>query len=66
MLIKSNTASLFAYYNVLLIVIGRSWEEKIKKVREKMTEKKADAVVVSALDEIACKKITKLGPVVQN
>lgn len=32
---------------------GRSWEEKIKKVREKMTEKKADAVVVSALDEIA-------------
>ena len=53
-------------YNVLLMVLGRSWEEKIKKVREKMTEKKADAVVVSALDEIACKKTTILGPVYHN
>lgn len=35
--------------------IGRSWEEKIKKVREKMTEKNAEGLVVTALDEIACK-----------
>ena len=36
-------------------VTGRSWEEKIKAVREKMAEKKADALIISALDEIACK-----------
>lgn len=32
---------------------GKSWHDKVKEVREKMTKKKADALVVTALDEIA-------------
>ena len=36
-------------------IVGKSWHDKVKDVREKMTKKKADALVVTALDEIACK-----------
>ncbi|KAF6027275.1 XPNPEP2 [Bugula neritina] len=32
---------------------GRSWEDKIKDLREKMMDDNVDAVVVSALDEVA-------------
>lgn len=32
---------------------GKSWEEKITLVREKLKEKRADALVVTALDEVA-------------
>ena len=34
---------------------GETWEQKVKKVREKLQEKNAHGVVVSALDELACK-----------
>ena len=33
---------------------GRGWEDKVAGVREKMKEKKAKGLVVTALDEIAC------------
>ena len=36
-------------------ILGKSWHDKVKEVREKLTKKKADALVVTALDEIACK-----------
>ena len=36
-------------------IVGKSWHDKVKEVREKMTKKKADALVITALDEIACK-----------
>lgn len=35
------------------IYTGKTWMEKIETVREKMNEKKADALIVTALDEIA-------------
>lgn len=35
---------------------GKSWHEKIKEVRGTLTKKKADALVVTALDEVACKE----------
>lgn len=34
---------------------GKTWLEKVKHVRGTMKKKKADALVVTALDEIACK-----------
>ena len=33
---------------------GQSWEEKVALVREKMREEGVVALVVTALDEIAC------------
>lgn len=36
---------------------GKDWHEKIKDVRGTLTKKKADALVVTALDEVACKEI---------
>jgi len=36
---------------------GKSWHDKVKEVRETMTKKKADALVVTALDEVACKSL---------
>lgn len=38
---------------VLYVYIGKEWPEKIDEVREKMSEKKAVGLVVTALDEIA-------------
>lgn len=32
---------------------GKSWQDKVKEVREKLVKKKADVLVVTALDEIA-------------
>lgn len=34
---------------------GKSWHEKVKDVRGMLTKRKADAFVVTALDEVACK-----------
>jgi len=36
---------------------GRSVAEKLEDVKEKMREEKADLLLVSELDEIACKEI---------
>ena len=36
--------------------LGQSWQEKVASVREKMKEEAAMAVVVTALDEIACEQ----------
>ena len=33
---------------------GITWQEKVKHVRGTMKKRKADALVVTALDEIAC------------
>ena len=39
-----------------LFTIGKSWHEKVKEVRGALSKKKADALVVTALDEVACKE----------
>ena len=39
---------------------GISWEDKVINVREKMKAKKADALILTALDEIACKYVNPL------
>ena len=36
--------------------LGKSWHEKVKDVRGTLTKKKADALVITALDEVACKE----------
>ena len=36
--------------------LGQSWQEKVASVREKMKEEAAMALVVTALDEIACEQ----------
>ena len=36
--------------------VGKSWHEKVKEVRGTLTKKKADALVITALDEVACKE----------
>ena len=33
---------------------GKTWQEKVKHVQGIMKKRKADALVVTALDEIAC------------
>lgn len=42
-----------------MFTIGKSWHEKVKEVRGTLTKKKADALVVTALDEVACKESNK-------
>ena len=39
---------------MLIIFPGKNWEEKVEEIRSKMAVKNAHAVVVSALDEVAC------------
>ena len=41
---------------LLFLYIGQSWQEKVASVREKMKEEGAVALVVTALDEIACEQ----------
>lgn len=36
-------------------VLGKKCGEKVEEVRQKMTEKNATILLVTALDEIACK-----------
>ena len=33
---------------------GKSWQDKVRELRETLRKKKAYALVVTALDEIAC------------
>ena len=35
--------------------LGIGWQDKVQKIREKMQSKKCGALVISALDEIACR-----------
>ena len=44
-------------FKIFVFTIGKSWHEKVKEVRGTLTKKKADALVVTALDEVACKEI---------
>jgi len=37
----------------LVLCTGKEWQKKVSEVREKMSEKKAVGLVVTALDEIA-------------
>lgn len=36
-----------------MLCTGKGWPEKISEVRKKISEKKASALVVTALDEVA-------------
>lgn len=38
-----------------LVITGKSWQEKVIDVRLVMKEKAATALIVTALDEVACK-----------
>ena len=33
---------------------GQSWQDKLQRVREKLSEEGAEALVITALDEVAC------------
>ena len=45
----------FSHYLTLLFPnTGQSWQEKVASIREKMKEEGVMALVVTALDEIAC------------
>ena len=46
-------AAIFYLIRHFVLYTGKSWPEKVSKVREKMSEKKAVGLVVTALDEIA-------------
>ena len=37
-----------------ICVSGRSWREKVEDIRSEMKKKDASALVVTALDEVAC------------
>jgi len=39
----------------LIFNVGLSWEEKFRDVRERMTEKEVEGLVVTNLEQIACK-----------
>ena len=39
---------------IFLFTSGRSWEQKVEDVREKLIEKGAYGFVVASLDEVAC------------
>ena len=41
-----------------VLALGETWQEKIARLRNHMNEKEADAVVVTALDDSACKLLT--------
>lgn len=38
----------------MICVLGKKWNDKVQKVRVAMEKEKAIAVVVTALDEVAC------------
>jgi len=46
-------AAIFYLIRHFVLYTGKSWPEKVSKVREKMSKKKAVGLVVTALDEIA-------------
>ena len=47
-------------YNSIADSAGRCWQEKIEDVRKIMKEKDASALVVTALDEVACEHFASL------
>ena len=51
----SNCIPLVIYISHILV--GKSWQEKVQEVRAALAKKKADILVVTALDEIACENI---------
>ncbi len=44
--------------NFFINVEGESWQSKVKRLRAKMRETKTTVIVLSALDDIACKQET--------
>lgn len=42
--------------NKLLSYLGKKCGEKVEEVRQKMNEKNATILLITALDEIACKR----------
>lgn len=40
--------------NFILLCLGKSWQEKVIDVRLIMKQKEATALIVTALDEVAC------------
>ena len=42
----------------MVVCAGRNWKEKLEDVRSEMKKKAASVLVVTALDEVACKTIT--------
>ena len=40
---------------MFIVVSGYTWQEKVCQVQKKLSEKKAIAFIVTALDEVACK-----------
>lgn len=44
----------------LFFTLGKRWQDKVKDVRVELKKKQATAVVLQALDEIACKLIYNL------
>ena len=51
---KSTAAKLLCVNNDC-VILGVSWQDKVQWVREKLKEKKSGALVITALDEVACK-----------
>lgn len=48
------------------ISVGKSWQDKVREVRATLAKKKADVMVVTALDEIACKNCLMTLTVISN
>ena len=42
----------------MICVIGKKWSDKVQEVRVAMEKEEAIAVVVTALDEVACEEMT--------
>ena len=47
------TRLLYTNAAINCLSLGKPWQEKVKDVREKMSELKADLLVITATDEIA-------------
>ena len=54
-IILSNIYVASCYSFFLHISKGETWQKKITRLREKMAEKKATVMVLSSLDEVACR-----------
>lgn len=38
-----------------MLLIGYTWKEKVAMIQERLAKESADMLIVSALDEVACK-----------
>ena len=43
------------FFSIFNYCTGKSWQDKIKELRDEMSANQASAVVVYKLDEVACK-----------